>query len=65
MGSKAGILCPCEKPVLASVLLPLAVAFAQRNKRLFYQVRAALILAARLCSFVTSLVRLSAAHSLH
>ena len=36
MGSKAGVLCPCEKPVLASVLLPLAVAFAQRNKRLFY-----------------------------
>ena len=36
MGSKAGILCPCEKPVLASVLLPLAVAFAQRNKLAYF-----------------------------
>ena len=36
MGSKAGVLCPCEKPVLASVLLSLAVAFAQRNKLAYF-----------------------------
>ena len=52
MGSKAGFLCPCEKPVLASVLLASCGFFQPHTSAcvtLFYAVRASLILAARFC----------------